>query len=176
MKRDCDEVVGQRTAADRIRTGGYSVKLTLPALVAMMTLALPFPARASLGGDAASVRADQTRLRGALRSTNNGLYTVQELTMPSGVVVREYLSANGRVFGVSWRGPSRPDLRQVLGTYFDAFDAASRAKHAARVVRGPMAIRQANLIVEMGGHMRWLVGRAYLTDMIPPDVRTEEIR
>lgn len=110
-----------------------------------------------------------------MRETDNGTYTIQEVKAPTGVVVREYV-ANGKVFAVAWEGPTRPDLRQLLGAYFDTFTAAAHSKHAARVVRGAMTIKQSNLVVEMVGHMHWLVGRAYLSDMIPPDVRTEEIR
>lgn len=153
------------------------MKLTvLTIAVTLMTLVIPSRAKASLGGDLTSVQADKVRLQGTLRSTSNGLYTIQEVKAPTGVLVREYVSSAGKVFAVAWQGPTRPDLRQILGSYFDAFTEAVQAKRASRVVRGPLAINQAGLVVEMGGHMRWFVGRAYVSAMMPAEVRTEDIR
>lgn len=145
-------------------------------LALVIGLFAPAAANASLGGDITSVRADNIRMQGTLRSTTNGVYTIQEVKAPTGVSVREYVSSNGKVFAVAWQGPVRPDLKQVLGTYFDAWKAALQASNSRRPFRGPLVVRQAGLVVEMGGHMRWLVGRAYIPEMVPPQVQLKEIR
>ena len=144
------------------------------AMVAM--LATPFPAKASLGGKTVSVIADQAYMQGKLTRTAKDAYTVQEIQAPTGVVVREYVSQSGMVFSVAWQGPTQPDLRQVLGSYFTTFTQAVQAQRATRVARGPLVIKQPGLVVEIGGHMRWFVGRAYVPGMIPAGVALEEIR
>jgi hypothetical protein len=152
------------------------VKPTLLVVVAALLIpAIPLPAKASLGGTVASVHTDQTMLHATLRATTESAYTVQEIKAPSGIVVREYVSTAGQVFAVTWLGPTRPNLQQVLGTYFSTFKQALQTK-SKRQARGPRIFRQGDLVVEMGGHMRALVGRAYVTSMIPPEVHLEEIR
>jgi uncharacterized protein DUF2844 len=139
-------------------------------------LLLPFPASASLGGDATSVQADQAKMQGSLRTTSNAAYTLHEIQTPTGVAVKEYLSTTGKVFAVTWQGPFHPDLRQLLGTYFDQFVQAEQAQRAQRRGRGPMQIQQAGLVVQVGGHMRAFVGKAYVPQMLPAGVRAEDIR
>lgn len=144
------------------------------AMIAM--LAIPFPAKASLGGNAVSVVADRAYMQGKLSKAAKDAYTVQEIQAPTGVVVREYVSQSGTVFAVAWQGPTQPDLRQVLGSYFTTFTQALQAQRATRPARGPLVIQQPGLVVEMGGHMRWVVGRAYIPGMMPAGVQAGEIR
>src|SRR5258708_27608906 len=92
-----------------------------PVVCAIAIGALAVPAFAGLGADAASVQSDVVRMRGALRVTEGAGFAVHEITSPSGTVVREYVSPDNRVFAVSWRGPGIPDLRQMLGSYYDQF-------------------------------------------------------
>jgi hypothetical protein len=150
--------------------------ILLAVVAALLISAVPLPAGASLGGTVASVQADQTRMHGALNAVKNDRYTVDELKAPTGVTVREYVSPAGQVFAITWQGPTRPDLQQVLGTYFQTFKAAVQAKQKTTRIRGPLYIDQAGLVVQMGGHMRWLVGRAYVPSMVPSNVELEEIR
>ena len=151
------------------------ILLTIAA--ALLIAVVPFPAEASLGGTVASVQADQKMLHGTLQATTkNGAYSVQELKSASGVIVREYISTAGQVFAVSWQGPTRPDMQQLLGSYFQTFRSAIQAKRSGPIIRGSVIVKQAGLVVEMGGHMRWLVGRAYVPGMVPANVQMEEIR
>lgn len=148
----------------------------LIALATLASLMLPFSASASLGGNIASVKADHAVLKGTLKSTTQANYSVQQIRTPNGVVVREYASPSGNIFGVSWQGPTRPNLRQILGPYFAEFTKAVSPKMRFRLIRGPVRIQTNGLVVEMGGHMRWYVGRAYVQQMIPAGVRQEDIR
>ncbi len=143
---------------------------------AIASVCLPLSAGASLGGDASSVLDDQAKLQGTLRTTSNNSYNINEIQAPSGVVVREYVSPSGTVFGVAWQGRSHPDLRQVLGTNYDRFVQAVQVQRAQRHGHGPLLIQQPGLVVQMGGHMRSLTGRAYLPQSLPAGVRAEEIR
>jgi len=140
-------------------------------------MADPFSARASLGGDVTSVHDDQAKLQASLQTTSKDLYSIHEMRAPNGVVVKEFVSPAGRVFGVAWQGPTRPDMRQVLGAYFDPFTKAVQAQKEQHVVmRGPLTVQLPGLVVEMGGHMRAFTGRAYVPQMVPAGVRAEELR
>jgi len=122
------------------------------------------PALAALGGDAASVEADRVRLKGVLRVTPVADYVVHELQAPSGLVVREYLSANGKVFAVSWRGPGIPDLHPLLGSYYAQFEQSASAPHYNH---HHLTVQTPELVVQSSGHLRSFYGRAWATALLP---------
>ena len=139
-------------------------------------LLVPLPALASLGGDVASVQSDQAKMQGSLRTSSNNSYTVHEIQSPTGVAVKEYASPAGKVFAVTWQGPFHPDLRQLLGLYFDQFTQAEQAQRAQRRGRGPVRIQEPGLVVQVSGHIRAFTGKAYVPQMLPAGVRAEDIR
>jgi hypothetical protein len=146
-------------------------------LFIIIILGIPLFAHASLGDDAASTKDDQIRMKGALRTTSNEVYSVHEIVAPSSVIVREYVSSAGKIFAIAWQGPFFPDLRQLLGRYFDQFSQASKTRNNnSPKIRGPLMIRQPGLIVQSGGHMRAYSGRAYIPDMVPQGMNIEEIK
>jgi len=131
------------------------------------------PSWASLGLSEQSVHEDQQRMAGQLKSATFDGYTVHEISGAGGMVVREYVSPVGTVFGVVWEGPTMPDLTQLLGPYISQFRQAA-AKSTNR--RGPLYIHDGPLVVESGGHMRALRGRAYVTTLIPANLTKDVIR
>jgi Protein of unknown function (DUF2844) len=142
--------------------------------VALIVLAAPAVAWAALGGSESSVQADRTQMKAALRVAGaNNNYTVHEIKTPAGTMVREYLSPEGTVFAVAWKGPVIPDLRQVLGQYFEPYANGKRLKHSGH---GHLTIQQPGLVVHSRGHMRAFSGQAYIPDMLPPGVTVEEIQ
>ena len=141
-------------------------------LFCLVLSALSCSAFAALGGDVSSIQADQAHMRAQRRVVQNAAYTVHEIQTESATVVREFVSPDGKVFGISWQGPTRPDLQQMLGNYYSEF-AASRP---TRRMHGPVTIRTQNLIIQSGGHMRALTGRAFVPAMVPADVRVEDIK
>jgi len=144
--------------------------------VLVAILILPFPVLASLGGDATSVQEDQAKMQASLRSSGGNSYTVHEMQTPAGVAVREYVSPAGKVFAVTWQGPFHPDLRQILGTYFDQYVQAVQAQQAQHRGHGPVLIQQAGFVVQITGHFRAVRGSAYVPQMMPAGVRAEELR
>ncbi len=145
------------------------------AVVLFLAGALCAPAWATLGQGAASVRRDQQQMRAkAMRSLQRQGYSVQQLRSASGVQVREYLDPDGHVFAVAWNGPVHPNLQQLLGTYFGAFKQAMQQR--TRVSRGPVEIRVGDMVVQLGGHMRALFGRAILVSQMPANVSREVVR
>ena len=132
------------------------------------------PCYAALGGDASSVQQDQVRINATRKVTQTRGYTLHELNAANGVVVREYLSPSGKVFAVGWKGPWAPDLQHLLGTHFDEFQKALQSQSRG-AGHGPVVVQLPGLVVELGGHMRSFVGRAYLPDQLPDGVRAKEI-
>ncbi len=133
--------------------------------------AAAFPAGATLGGSAESVVTDQSKLHAKRAVVDRQDYTVHEITSDDGTLIREYVTPAGKVFGVSWRGPTIPDLTQLLGAYNTEFQTAM---HAKRGRRSSAAVHNSDLVVESSGHMRAFHGRAYLNSMLPGGV-TEDV-
>lgn len=133
-------------------------------------------ATASLGGDVNSVQADQARLKATIQVQDAHGYSVHEMQPPGGTSVKEYVSSDGRVFAVSWRGPFVPDMRQILGSYFQQYSTAVQNEKAKQIGRRPLNIQQPGLVVQSGGHMRGYFGRAYIPGMLPVGVTPDEIK
>jgi hypothetical protein len=152
---------------------GACVSGLLNVAAGLMVLCGTLPAFATLGEDASSVTADQAHLKASVRLLPHQFYSVQEMQTPSGTTVRQFVSPAGTVFAVSWQG-SAPDLQQLLGTYFDEFEAAATAS-ASRRGRG-MHLDTGELVVDTGGHMRFVVGRAFLRSKLPAQVTSDDIR
>jgi hypothetical protein len=143
------------------------------ARLVLVSLAVSAPAAATLGEDAGSVRVDQAQTQGTLQVRSAAKFAVHELQLPSGIVVREYVSPAGMVFAVTWQGPSLPDLQQLLGRYFEQYIAAANTQDGAPAAR---TTQQSGLVVQTGGHMRAVFGRAYVPQMLPRGVLAEEIQ
>ena len=131
------------------------------------------PAWAVLGQSVDSVRSDQERLRGQLLAVSRHGYTIHQISAPDGTVVREYVSTDGQVFGISWQGPTMPSLAQLLGAYFPEFQQASQST-AHR--RRPLVVRTDRLVVESGGHPRAFHGRAYVPGLVPNSLSEAVVR
>jgi hypothetical protein len=142
-------------------------------LVAFIAALIPHVASATLGEPEITVQADVARAHAAIKSSEDRTgYRVHEIQLPSGTVMREFVAPNGSVFAVAWQGPTRPDLRQALGQYFDAFASAPRSKLSDR---RHLQIQQGDLVLQSGGHMRALSGRAYLQSAIPSGVNLGDL-
>lgn len=139
----------------------------------MGVVLLPAAAHATLGEPVASVAADGETLKAQAGETaDEGTYRVSQMRTSSGTLVSEYSTPGGTVFAVTWRGPRVPDLKQMLGKYYDAYTAAAKsAPHDRR----QLEVRSGDLVVHLSGHMRAFVGRAYLASATPTGVSAEEL-
>lgn len=179
-------ISGKTSGGQLLRVYRGQAKMAAPrslAIWATLTIGLAFaalinPSRVlgALGADVTSVEADRAKMEASLRTTSKQLYTIHEMQAANNVVVREFVSPAGKVFGVAWQGASRPDMKQLLGGYFDQFTKAAQEQKARRVGRGPLVIQQPGFVVEMGGHSRSFSGRAYVPQMVPAGVKAEELR
>jgi hypothetical protein len=111
----------------------------------------------------------------ATSASQSGLYTTHETQLESGTVVREYATATGPVFAVSWSGPVLPDLDALLGGYFSAFQLETdRARSQGR--RGsPVNMMHDGLVVRSNGRMRNFFGHAYVPALIPAGVSINDV-
>lgn len=152
--------------------------LPLPTLalggLVLGSLALPPPAAASLGADIGSVEADRAALHGTVAIRSAAGYEVREITTPDGVHVREYLTPGGTVFALSWQGPVRPDLRQMLGSYYARYAQAAAAPHVGG--HRHLAVEQPGLVVESNGRMRAFYGRAWDPSLLPAHFQVADLR
>jgi hypothetical protein len=140
-------------------------------IFAAFTMLLSAHCFAALGGDINSVVADQAQMKAQRRVTQTAAYSIHEMQSQAGTV-REFVSPAGKVFGVAWQGQTLPNFQQVLGSYYGQFikSAPRRRTH------GPVTIQTPGLVIQSGGHMRALTGRAYVPEMVPTNVKMEEIK
>ncbi len=133
-------------------------------LVAMLLAFFVSGSWAGLGGHPAQFGAKAIRAQVQSATTPVTGYTANQTTLDSGTVVREYVDAGGTVFAVSWSGPFLPDLKQLLGGYFDVLSAPPgnpQQRHGHRT------IRQSDVVIQSGGHMGAFEGRAWLPGKLP---------
>jgi hypothetical protein len=135
--------------------------------------AAALPGWAVLGGSAESVVADQVKLQANRTVVETREYTVHEISREDGTLVREYVTPAGKVFGVSWSGPTIPDLSQLLGSYNTEYQNSLHAKPGRRRVA---VVHNTDLVVESSGHTRAFHGRAYLNSMLPGGVTQETVK
>ena len=170
-----------------------SLRAAVPAALVLCALAgLARSAHAELGGRPMSPPADATTAplspvahaassgQGASGGTAStapaAAYTVSATTYSTGTQVREYVDANGTVFGIAWNGPRMPDLQTLLGSYFPQYASAVKAERAALPGRRPVAVEQTDLVVHSGGHMGSFFGQAWLPSALPTGVTGADIK
>ncbi|MGA8492370.1 MAG: DUF2844 domain-containing protein [Terriglobales bacterium] len=144
--------------------------------IVVLMLALPLPALAALGGDVSSVHEDQAQMKGALKTTETEAYTTHEITAPGKTVVKEYVSPAGKVFAITWQGEFIPNMKQLLGTYFDQFAQTAKAQRENHLGHRPVSIQQPGFVFQNGGHMRAYVGRAYVPALVPQGVNVDALQ
>jgi hypothetical protein len=120
---------------------------------------------AGLGGRPAELGPRQVPDKATrMLSSGSVAYTQVERKLDSGIVVREFLDEAGTVFAVAWAGPFLPDLKEILGTHFDAFvqDAGKARGRTSRIV-----VKRNDVVIVSGGHMGSFTGKAWIPAQLP---------
>lgn len=130
-------------------------------------------ASATLGEDAASVAADQRRMRATVTVIHRPGHAVHDMQVPGGASIRQFVGDGGKVFAVSWSGGWRPNLRDLMGQHYERYVAAARQQRRGH---GPLRIELPGLVVVMGGHQRAFFGHAALTELVPAGFHPDELR
>ncbi|RKP59432.1 DUF2844 domain-containing protein [Pararobbsia silviterrae] len=145
------------------------------ALAVMVSTVLSVNAYAALGGSPTLPAAAASTMAGvSIAAATSSRYTVREETLANGTTEREYLTTSGEVFGIGWSGPFQPDLQNFMGS--DVFSEYSAALRAATGHRGGVSMTFDGVVVQIGGHPRHFVGRAYVVDLVPSGVDVSAIQ
>jgi hypothetical protein len=146
---------------------------SLRALALGAGLLLSLAARAELGGDRAGVERDARAFAGVHTIEHIGSYERHEITREDGSRLREYVSAKGTVFALSWDGRVGPDIKALLGEHYAAYVAAAAklppSHHVRNVTVGALSVA----ITHLG---RYGAGRVLLGTEIPAGVASEDLR
>lgn len=106
-------------------------------------------------------------------ASSDAVYTVTQSTLDSGTIVREYSDASGVVFAVSWKGPTLPDLRTLLGDKFTVM--TSTASKRPKAGHSQLAVEQSDVVIVSNGHMRAFAGQAWIPASLPAGFDTSTI-
>ncbi len=126
------------------------------------------PSFASLGGASTTIEADRVHLAARSSTIANTDYKVNVMTLANGGTVKEFERSDGVVFAITWRGPSHPDLRQLLGSRFEVLQADVAARKGPRL-RGRLTDERSDFVLHGGGHSGAFFGSAYLPQAAPSD-------
>ena len=132
-------------------------------------LLLPCVSQAELGGNVASILSEQKEFNSQLSNEQQSGVNVYTQTLPSGIVVQEYLSGNGSIFAVAWSGPSLPNLQILLGGYFKDYLVAIKES------RRSVYLSNENIIIQSSGMMGAFQGFAFLPKQAPVGFTTNNL-
>lgn len=131
---------------------------------------------ATLGQSATSVEADRAKLNGQHQHRGELRYSVDTIKA-AGMEIVEYVSSDDVVFAVVWKGTGAPDLKLLLGEYYEEYrQEVDAARNRSPRVREPFKMKSNRLVVERAGHSRSLWGRAYLPSHLPTGIKPEDIQ
>ena len=135
-----------------------------------LLLAFPIFAQAELGGNLASITQEQKTFGSTLTTSPQSTYTIYIQSISPDLVIKEYVSNSGNIFGVSWRGSTLPDFQVILGNYYSNYLSAQQ--------KNPRSIflQDDNLVLESGGIMGGYIGRAYLPKQVPVGIAPASIQ
>jgi len=134
------------------------------------------PAHAVLGGSYNTIETDRLHMAAQVRTSAAASFSVHALTLANGAVVREFTRGDGTVFAVDWRGPGRPDLRQLLGSYFDILQTDNAIPVGRRRTRRPLAVNRADLVIQTAGHPGAFQGVAILPKQAPTGFSAADLK
>ena len=131
---------------------------------------LPLASYAALGA-APGTRTPRVRSRSCCSrrfldcSAAAASYTMREANGADGVTIHEYVLPSNVVFAVTWQGPVRPDMSELLGSYFPNFTNAGDGR--ARGV-GPMVEHNGDFHIESAGRAGAFSARRICRASFPP--------
>jgi hypothetical protein len=149
------------------------MKLSCALLGTLAAVSVSAPALAGLGGDATSVEADRASMKAVMRVTPFVDYDVHEIQTSAGAVVHEYVSAQGKVFAVTWHGPGVPDLAQLLGSY--SAQLAQAQTRGPRYNHSHLRIETPGVVMESYAYLRSRWGRAWVPALFPQSLSPKDI-
>ena len=133
------------------------------------------PSAAFQAPTAQVLSASPAKQRTVAPSAQPALYTVHETQLENGTVVKEYASADGIVFAISWQGPILPNLKTLLGGYFSIFEVGTVQARVNGRRGSPVAVNRDGLVVGSNGRMGHFFGSAYAAALIPANLSIQDV-
>lgn len=150
----------------------------LTVLLILSALGIASPAHAVLGERVDSLHTEMAALPNPqLTVTKSDGYSVHEIKSDDNTI-KEFADKNGLVFAVSWSGIHSPDLRKLFGSHFQSYKSAlaSHEKNPLRPSRAPVEVKNDDIVVRTGGHMRAVRGFAYLPSRVPDGISIQDLK
>ena len=91
----------------------------------ILLLAFPLCAQAELGGNLASITQEQKTFGSTLTTSPQSTYTIYIQNIGPDLVIKEYVSSSGNIFGVAWKGSTLPNFQILLGNYYSNYLSAN---------------------------------------------------
>lgn len=126
-------------------------------------------ALAALGGDVRSISSDTEMMQGSLQTTPMQQYDLHAITTSGGTLIHEYMTPQGKVFAITWRGPFAPNLQQLFGAYYTQYQSAAAA-NAAPGNHRMLSVHQSDFVLQAVARMRAYHGKAYIPSLVPAGV------
>jgi hypothetical protein len=145
-------------------------------LFGLYTFLVPRFIFAALGQLTDSIDSERVAIHSnQIRTKRFAAYAVHQIENQA-MQISEYAAPDGKIFAVSWKGRSNPDLQPLLGSYFGDFQTALHKRSAVRRVRMPFQIvKGSKVVVERWGQMHHLGGRGYVPELFPAGVTLNDI-
>ncbi|MDE2420540.1 MAG: DUF2844 domain-containing protein [Gammaproteobacteria bacterium] len=147
-------------------------------LLLSVLVGLPTYALAGLGGTVDSFKNDSTPatvLRHVVLTTSNSTtnnYSTQQMHDDAGNLITEYVTTNGVVFALTWRGLFKPDLHQLLGNYFKTYLDVEGGSSG----RQTQVVDQDSVVVVSEGRLRNFHGKAYIPALVPNGFSLDDLK
>jgi hypothetical protein len=142
---------------------GHAARIIV-ALVLSLPPALSF---AGLGQDQSSVSLDRRRMDARQHITTGVQYSLHEIQAADGSRVRQYVSANGMVFAVSWHTLQKPDLSALLGSSYPSYAQSAQAAARRTGIQRQFRHEDLDLVLRSSAHLNVFSGFAFRRSMLP---------
>jgi hypothetical protein len=150
-----------------------TLSLALTCLLTLEMLSLSSTSWADLGAGKTEPVSSGLRIQNQQLRAENSQYSVQELTLESGTLVKEYINSSGMVCGISWQGPFKPDLRLFLGE--KAFHRMYPSTSQKPLDHHHSSINTSDLVIISRSEGRSFSGKAFLPLLTPENIRFDQI-
>jgi hypothetical protein len=124
-------------------------------------------------GDAPALLGHNLNQRSVTQAQGSTSVTYRETVLSTGTVVHEYLDSAGTVYAVTWKGPFQPDLKALLGSYFQVLTTANAS---GRKGMSGLHIVQNDFVLTSSGQMGALDGKAWLPPKLPTGVTVKNLK
>jgi len=153
-----------------------SLQVALAATAIAATTGTVHAQLGSTNATAASAQGSSDASAVVIQKATNDAVQWQESTDANQIRVRQYVSAAGQVYAVSWDGPAMPDLAALLGTWFGEYQQSALAGLPNASSLHTSRVNRSDLVVETAVRLRDFNGRAWLPDALPAGVTAADIQ